>query len=452
MNILMPQLGETVAEGKITTWFKAVGDAVMPGDNLFEIETDKVSMEVPATSAGMLAEIRVPAGAVAPVGAVVAVISEPGAVHAATADPHGATAPAAPAGQAAGIAPALSQPRMPERAPAAIAASLLPPLDPFHPIRTPARNHGPARIAGGRAVSPLARRLASEAGIDLTRIAPSGAHGRILARDVERAIAEGAAPSARVPAPAGPSAERVKTMYAADSFEEIALDAMRHTIATRLVQAKQTIPHFYLACEIGLDRVEALRTEANASASGGTNADSAPAFRLSLTDFVVKALARALLAVPAANAVWAEDRILRFRTVDIAVAVALDDGLITPVIRGVEKKSLTVVSTELRDLAARARARRLQPAEYQGGVSTLSNLGMRGVRDFAGVINPPQSTLLAVGAAERRPVETADGGVRFETRMTVTLSCDHRLIDGAVGAGLLAAFKQAIEHPVLLLL
>lgn len=439
----MPQLGETVAEGKITTWFKTVGDAVKPGDTLFEIETDKVSMEVPATSAGTLAEIRVPAGAVAPVGTIVAVISGPDAVSSATADPPAAKAPAAPVNQPATVAPAPLQAPMPEHVPTAIAAQKLAPLDPFHPVRTPPKNHGPARIAGGRTVSPLARRLASESGIDLSRLVPSGAHGRILARDVEKAIADGSAPATPAGLAAAPSAEQVKALYAAGSFDEIALDAMRKSIATRLVQAKQTIPHFYLACDVDLDRLEALRVEANASAH---------AFKLSLTDFIVKALARALIAVPAANAVWAEDRILRFSTVDLAVAVALDDGLITPVIRGVDGKSLSVISAELRDLAAKARARHLLPADYQGGVSTVSNLGMHGVREFAGVINPPQSTLLAIGAAERRPVETADGGIRFETRMTVTLSCDHRLIDGAVGAELLAAFKQAMEQPVLLLL
>lgn len=452
MNILMPQLGETVAEGKITTWFKAVGDTVKPGDNLFEIETDKVSMEVPATSAGVLAEIRIPAGAVAPVGAIVAVIGEPGAAYAAAADAPDASRPSVPAKKPAAIPPAMPQTRVPAGAPAAIAAQMLPPLDPFHAVRTPPKNHGPARITGGRTVSPLARRLATEAGIDLTRIAPSGAHGRILARDIERAIADGAGASAPA-APAGTlSAERVKTLYKAGSYEEVALDAMRQTIATRLVQAKQTVPHFYLACDVCLDRLEALRAEVNASALSSAGADGAPTIKLSLTDFVVKALARALLAVPVANAVWAEDRILRFRAVDVAVAVALDDGLITPVIRGVDGKSLSTISAELRDLAARARARHLQPAEYQGGVSTVSNLGMHGVREFAGVINPPQSTLLAVGAAERRPIERADGGVQFETRMTVTLSCDHRLVDGAVGAALLAAFKQAIEHPVMLML
>ncbi|MEZ5786553.1 MAG: dihydrolipoamide acetyltransferase family protein [Xanthobacteraceae bacterium] len=452
MNILMPQLGETVAEGKITTWFKTVGDAVKPGDNLFEIETDKVSMEVPATTAGVLSEIRIPAGSVVPVGVIVAVISEPGAAAAAAADPPDKRSPSAPAKDPPAIPPAMRQPRAPAAAPAAIATHMGPPLDPFHAVRTPPRNHGPARIAGGRTVSPLARRLASEAGIDLTRIAPSGAHGRILARDVERAIADSAGASARAAAPGGLSAERVKALYEAGAYEEVALDAMRQTIATRLVQAKQTVPHFYLACDVCIDRVEALRREANAPAPSIAGTDGVPALKLSLTDFIVKALARALVAVPVANAVWAEDRILRFRAVDIAVAVALDDGLITPVIRGVEAKSLTVISAGLRDLAARARARHLQPAEYQGGVSTVSNLGMHSVREFAGVINPPQSTLLAVGAAERLPVEHADGGVRFETRVTVTLSCDHRLIDGAVGAALLAAFKQAIEHPVMLLL
>jgi pyruvate dehydrogenase E2 component (dihydrolipoamide acetyltransferase) len=265
-------------------------------------------------------------------------------------------------------------------------------------------------------------------------------------------IADSAAAAVTTGAPVARSAERVKASYAAGSFDEIALDTMRQTIATRLVEAKQTIPHFYLACDVGLDRLEALRAEANAAATGGNASDDRPAFKLSLTDFVVKALARALVTVPAANAVWAQDRILRFRAVDIAVAVALDDGLITPVIRGVEAKSLSAISAELRDLAASARARRLQPDDYRGGVTTVSNLGMHGVREFAGVINPPQSTLLAIGAAERRPVETAEGGVRFETRMTATLSCDHRLIDGAVGADLLAAFKQAIEQPVMLLL
>ncbi len=448
MNILMPQLGETVAEGKITSWFKSVGDAVAPGDNLFEIETDKTSMEVPATSTGVLTEIRVPAGAVAPVGAVVAVLAEAGApLHSAPAGHSSATIapppPKAPAAPAAAAAPARAEPVRTEPVRA------VPPLDPFHPIRTPARNFGPARLPGGRTVTPLARRLAAEAGIDLGRIAASGPHGRIVARDVESAVARGEEPGARAAPPNGLTSERVRSIYAPGSYEEIAVDSMRRIIAARLVEAKQTVPHFYLACEVALDRLEAVRAEANAAAGRGE--DGAPAYKLSLNDFLIKALARGLERVPAANAVWAEDRILRFRSVDIAVAVALDGGLITPLIRAAETKTLTAISAEVRELATRARERRLKPAEYQGGVTTLSNLGMYGVREFAAIINPPQSSLLAVGAAERRPVETKDGGMRFETRTTVTLSCDHRVVDGALGAQLLSAFKQAVENPIGLL-
>jgi pyruvate dehydrogenase E2 component (dihydrolipoamide acetyltransferase) len=439
MNILMPQLGETVAEGKITAWFKTIGEAVKPGDNLFEIETDKTSMEVPATSAGVLSEIRVPAGTVVPVGVIVAVLTEAEAQQNST-----------PAGASPAIAP------QPAKAPApatawslqAEPARALPPLDPFHPVRTPPKNFGPARLPGGRTVTPLARRLAAEAGIDLSRITSSGPRGRIVARDIESAMARGMEPVATT-RPSGLTAERVKAVYVAGSYEEIALDSMRRTIAARLVEAKQTVPHFYLSCDVTLDRLEALRTEANASA--GKDADGAPAFRLSLNDFLIKALAHALQRVPAANAVWAEDRILRFCSADIAVAVALDGGLITPVIRDADAKTLSAISAEMKSLAARARERRLQPAEYQGGVATLSNLGMYGVREFAAIINPPQSSLLAVGAAERRPVETENGGVRFETRMTATLSCDHRVIDGALGAELLGAFKRAVERPIGLL-
>jgi len=444
MNILMPQLGETVAEGKITAWFKTVGDAVKRGDNLFEIETEKTSMDVPATAAGVLTEIRVPAGTVVPVGAIVAVLTEAEAqLNSASAGASPAIAPQptkAPAPATVGALQAETTRMEPARA--------LPPLDPFHPIRTPPKNFGPARLPGGRTVTPLARRLAAEAGIDLSRITSSGPHGRIVARDIESAMARGMEPVATV-RPSGLTAERVKAVYAPGSYEEIALDSMRRTIAARLVEAKQTVPHFYLSCDVALDRLEVVRTEANASA--GKDADGAPAFKLSLNDFLIKALAHALQRVPAANAVWAEDRILRFRSADIAVAVALDGGLITPVIRDAETKTLSAISAEMKSLAARARERRLQPAEYQGGVATLSNLGMYGVREFAAIINPPQSSLLAVGAAERRPVETEDGGVRFETRMTATLSCDHRVVDGALGAELLSAFKQAVEHPIALL-
>ena len=438
MEILMPQLGETVAEGKITSWFKSVGDVVKPGDNLFEIETDKVSMEVPATSAGVLEQIRVAAGEAAPVGAVVAILGSAGVVAGAAAPkvsaPISTLTPAMPS--AAALPAAQSQ------AAASPARPIM--LDPFREVRTPERNFGPARLPGGAVVTPLARRLAGEAGIDLTGVVPSGPHGRIVARDVDAAVAARAGRLAR--SPAAPSPDRIKALYEPGSYEEIPLDSMRRTIAARLIEAKQTIPHFYLTADVAMDRLDAVREEANAAVLGDDAGK--PALRLSINDFIIKALALALQRVPAANAVWAEDRILRFRGSDVGVAVAIEGGLITPVIRGAERKSLLDISVEMKDLAARARLRKLKPAELQGGVTAISNLGMHGVREFAAIINPPHATILAVGAAARRPVETADGGMRFESQMTVTLSCDHRVVDGAVGAALLAAFRHFIEHPV----
>jgi pyruvate dehydrogenase E2 component (dihydrolipoamide acetyltransferase) len=439
MDVLMPQLGETVAEGKITKWFKSAGDAVKAGDNLFEVETDKVSMDVPAIEGGVLNEIRVPVGEVAAVGAVVAVIS----------DKAGTTA--SPPARAAAAKPAPA----PVRAPSSAAPAVMRPpapvvLDPFNEVRSPERNYGPAKLSDGTVVSPLARRLAIESGIDLGAISPSGPHGRIVARDVEAAIAKDGGRHGAPTAPAGPSAERVKALYAPGSYEEIPLDNMRRTIAARLLEAKQTIPHFYLTADATIERLIEVREEANAAAGNG--ADGSPAIKLSLNDFVVKALALALQRVPAANAAWAEDRILRFKRSDIGIAVAIEGGLITPVIRATETKSVVAISAEMKDLAERARARRLRPNEYQGGATTISNLGMYGIREFSAIINPPQATILAVGAGQRRPVEIAGGGVRFASQMTVTLSCDHRVVDGALGAELLAAFKDLIEHPVGLLI
>ncbi len=467
MDILMPQLGETVAEGKITTWFKTIGDAVKPGDNLFEIETDKVSMEVPATSAGTLTEIRVAAGEVAPVGAVVAIVA--GAVGDARHPPplageggegeRGASArtkhvesqrapsPPSPASGGGSRPVTAAPPSAPSPAPLSLAAtSAAAPiaLDPFREVRTPERNWGPARLATGATVTPLARRLAGQAGIDLTRIIASGPHGRIVASDVEKAIASAPAPGTALrPAP---SADRIKALYPEDSYEEVPLDSMRRTIATRLVEAVQTVPHFYLSTDVVIERLEAVRKEANESTLPGPGGEPAP--KLSLNDFIVKALALALQRVPAANAVWAEDRILRFKSSDIGVAIAIDGGLVTPVVRHADKKTLLEISAEVKDFAARARARKLKPAELAGGASAVSNLGMYGVREFSAIINPPHATILAAGAGTRRPVETADGGIAFVAQMTVTLSCDHRVVDGAVGAELLAAFRHFIEHPV----
>jgi pyruvate dehydrogenase E2 component (dihydrolipoamide acetyltransferase) len=433
MDVLMPQLGETVAEGKITKWFKSAGDAVNPGDNLFEIETDKVSMEVPSTTTGVLAEIRVPAGEVAPVGAVVAVI----------ADGAGAAASAASAPPSPRAAPPQ---RVASAAPPPAATSTAPvKLDPFFEVRTPAHNYGPARLPDGTSITPLARRLAAEAGINLGGISPSGPHGRIVARDVEAAAGQGA-PTMPPRAAAGAGAEQIKALYRDVPFEEVPLDGMRRTIAARLIQAKQTIPHFYLTADVEIGRLLALREEANAAAP--KDHDGNLAFKLSVNDLVIKVLAAALQRVPAANAVWAEDRILRFKHSDIGVAVAIDGGLITPVIRRAETKTLSAISHEMRELAARARAKKLMPNEYQGGASAISNLGMYGVREFSAIINPPQATILAVGAARRQAVETEDGGVAFASVMSVTLSCDHRVVDGALGAELLAAFKGFAERPV----
>src|SRR6188474_3143148 len=427
----MPQLGETVAEGKITKWFKAAGDAVTPGDNLFEIETDKTSMEVPSTTSGTLTEIRFKVGDVAKVGAVVAVISGAGA--AATSAPA-SQPPKAPA--AARVVPAAPL--------AAVHSTPMPaaPMDPFNAVRTPERNYGPAKLASGTTVTPLARRLAGERGIDLTRIFGSGPHGRIVAVDVERA-----APGIATPAMAtGASAAQVKALYEGVTYEEVPLDSMRRTIATRLAEAKQTIPHFYLTADLDAGRLIAMREEANAAAPKDKTGQ--PAFKLSLNDFIIKAWAAALQRIPAANAVWAGDRILRFRNSDIGIAVALEGGLITPVVRKAESKSVTAISAEMRDLADRARQKKLKPNEYQGGSSAVSNLGMYGVREFSAIINPPHATILAVGATRRAPVETDDGSVKFISQMTVTLSCDHRVVDGALGAQLLASFKDFIEKPV----
>lgn len=403
MEVLMPQLGETVAEGKITVWFKSVGDSVAPGDNLFEIETDKVSMEVPATSAGILKEIRVKQGEVAPVSAIVAVIE------------GGTTV---------------------EKSAPAAKKQVTATLEPFKEVHTPTRNFGPAALSNGVRVSPLARRLAVEAGIDLAQVKGSGPLGRIHAADIRTSLAS-AGPRASVTVSSTP----VRALYKDASFEEIPLDAMRRTIARRLVEAKQTVPHFYLAADVDLTRLLVVREEANAAIS----------IKLTINDFIVKAFAMALQRVPAANAVWAEDSILRFEHSDVGVAVAIEGGLFTPVIRKAETKSLSAISAEIKDLAARARERKLLPHDYQGGSASVSNLGMYGVREFSAIINPPQSTMLAVGAGQRRPVEAPNGGIVFATMMTATLSCDHRVVDGALGAQLLAAFKALIESPIALL-
>ncbi len=446
MDVLMPQLGETVAEGKITKWFKSAGEAVKPGDNLFEIETDKVSMEVPSTTAGVLSEIRVPAGDVAPVGAIVAVIAD------------GAGAAASP--------PAARQSRPAEAVPAASSLRLV-------PRQRESSRWFPAfaGTSGRKSRSIRSSKCARRSAISARRgcraesrsrrwragSPPSaGSIFRACAAPVRMAASSRATSNTRreqrrrrySSRAEGPSAAEIKALYAPDSYEEVPLDGMRRTIAARLTQA-QTVPHFYLTADIDIGRLIALREEANAGAAKDANGN--PSFKLSLNDFFIRALALALQRVPAANAVWAGDRILRFKHSDIGVAVALDDGLVAPVIRNAETKSLSVISAEMKDLAARARDKKLAPADYQGGSSAISNLGMYGVREFSAIINPPHATILAVGAARRQAIEKADGGVAFASMLSVTLSCDHRVVDGALGAKLLAAFRAYVETPVSML-
>jgi pyruvate dehydrogenase E2 component (dihydrolipoamide acetyltransferase) len=438
MDVLMPQLGETVAEGKITQWFKAAGDKVAPGDNLFEIETDKVSMEVPSTAAGVLAEIRIPAGEVAPVGAVVAVI---GAGAASAVETESASCPSAtqtPLMQRMSSMAAFAAARVEEQ------LSKPPKLDPFFEVRTPARNYGRARVAGGTATTPLARRLAAERGIDLANVSGSGPHGRIVARDVEEAR-----PTRHAPTPSAPDAD-VRLLYRQTSYEEVPVDRMRGAIARRLVHAKTTIPHFYLTTDVEIRRLIEMRESVNAHA---TNAPpEQPVFKISMNDFFIKAWAMALTRIKDANAVWAGDRILRFGQCDIAIAVALEGGLITPVIREAERRTISEISQKAKELIARARAQKLAPDEYQGGTSTISNLGMHGVREFSAILNPPQATILAIGAARRQAIESQAAGVRFTSMLTVTLSCDHRVVDGKLGADVLAAFKGFVEQPVRMLI
>jgi pyruvate dehydrogenase E2 component (dihydrolipoamide acetyltransferase) len=403
-------------------------------------------MEVPAIEAGTLTEIRYQVGETAKVGEVVAVIGGAGGASSSPA-PKPAAAKPAPAKPAP--APAAAAPKAPA-APAPVAAQpsqsrdfAYPNMQPWREVRTPERNYGPARTAGGGHVTPLARRLAAERGIDLSQLKGSGPHGRVVARDIETAA------PARGGIATGPSAAQIKALFQNVEHEAVPLDGMRATIARRLVEAKQTVPHFYLTTDLDIGRLMAMREDANAAAP--KDASGNPAFKLSLNDFIIKAWAAALVRTPAANAVWAEDSILRFAHADIGIAVALEGGLMTPVIRNADTKAVTAISAEMRDLAERARAKKLMPAEYQGGASAISNLGMYGVREFAAIINPPHATILAVGTTRRAPVESEDGSVKFVSQMTVTLSCDHRVVDGALGAQLLATFKSLVEKPVTIL-
>lgn len=436
IDITMPALSPTMEEGNLAKWLVKEGDSVAPGDVIAEIETDKATMEVEAVDEGTVAKILVPEGTEGvKVNAPIAILAGEGEDVAAAAAAGGGSPAATPTEEPA-AAPAPAAP-----APAAVA----PPPPPTAPQ--------PSAAADGSRIfsSPLARRLAANAGLDLAALTGSGPHGRIIRRDVDAAIAAGvgkAAPAAAAAAPeaapAAPSDDQTLKLFEEGSYELIPHDNMRKTIAKRLVESKQSVPHFYLTVDCELDALLALRKQLNEAAPVR---DDKPAYKLSVNDFVIKAMALALRDVPDANVSWTEANMVRHSHADVGVAVSIPGGLITPIVRRAEEKPLSVISNEMKDLAGRARERKLQPTEYQGGTTAVSNLGMFGVKDFSAVINPPHATILAVGAGEQRVV-VKDGEPAVATMMSVTLSTDHRAVDGALGAQLLAAFKGYVENPM----
>jgi pyruvate dehydrogenase E2 component (dihydrolipoamide acetyltransferase) len=527
--ITMPTLSDTMNSGRLVKWVLKLGDPIKKGDTIAEIETDKAVMEVTAFHDGYLAGPLALEGTEMPVGQIIGYIADsPGGTATAAAQttslaPKTAPPEATPAADVSAevrVEPKVAASAPDKGAPAPIAKPAVAPIQttiaqipsspsspqpaegagtkpaptpqstsPQHEdvIRSaplPAESSSPLPVAeeppseapaeevqtsnASRVISsPLARRLAEEAGVDLARIQGSGPHGRIVAADVEvaksakgvlapaasgaavPAVAEAATPSAGVAASAvrGMSDQQIRALYPEGSYEFVPHDSMRRIIAQRLTQSSLTIPHFYLTVDCDIGGLLAAREEINNAAP--QDKDGKPFWKLSVNDFIIKALGIALQRVPDANATWTESGMLKHRHSDIGVAVAIKDGLIAPLLRSAETKSLSVISNEMKELAERARARKLKPEEYLGGASAVSNLGMHGIKEFTAVINPPQATILAVGAGEERPV-VRSGKIEIATIMTVTLSCDHRVVDGALGAKLLAAFKALIEHPLMM--
>jgi len=447
INITMPALSPTMEEGNLAKWLVKEGDKVSPGDVIAEIETDKATMEVEAVDEGTVAKIVVPAGTEGvKVNALIAVLAGEGEDAGAAAKAGGAEkkteapeAAEAPKQEAKAEAPKAEPPKakepQTEKAPA------------------PATK---ASASGERVfASPLARRVAKDAGLDIGAVTGSGPHGRVVRADVEAAISSGgtkAAPQAKAggaaPAIKPMSDDAVLKLFEEGSYELVPHDNMRKTIARRLVEAKSTIPHFYLTLDCELDALLSLRTQINAAAPvKKTEKGEEPAYKVSVNDMVIKAMALALRDVPTANVSWTESAMVQHKQVDVGVAVSIPGGLITPIIRHADTKSLSVIANEMKDLAGRARTKKLKPEEYQGGTTAVSNLGMFGIKDFAAVINPPHATILAVGAGEERAV-VKKGQIVAATIMSVTLSTDHRAVDGALGAELLVAFKRHIENPI----
>ena len=447
INILMPALSPTMEKGNLAKWLKKEGDTVKSGDVIAEIETDKATMEVEAVDEGTIAKILVPEGTQdVPVNDVIAVLAGDGE------DVKSAGAGAARPAAKPAAAPA----------PKPVAASATAPAPAAAPAPKPAAASAPLAAApvpqtnghGGNFSSPLARRLAKEAGIKIGDIIGSGPHGRIIARDVEQAKSgKGLKAPAGGPAPApaiapSMSDKQILALFQPGSYEIVPHDGMRRTIAQRLTQSVQTIPHFYLTIDCDIGKLLTAREEINAQAP--KDKEKKPLYKLSVNDFVIKAMAVALQRIPDCNVSWTESGMLKHKHSDIGVAVAMPGGLITPIIRNAETKSLSTISSEMKDFAARARARKLKPEEYLGGTTAVSNLGMYGINHFTAVINPPHATILAVGTSEERPV-VRSGKIEIAHMMSVTLSCDHRAIDGALGAELIGAFKMLIENPVMMM-
>jgi pyruvate dehydrogenase E2 component (dihydrolipoamide acetyltransferase) len=444
INILMPALSPTMEKGNLAKWLKKEGDKVKSGDVIAEIETDKATMEVEAVDEGTIAKILVPEGTQdVPVNNVIAVLAGDGEDVKAAAGAAASAAPPKPTAEAPAPKPAAAAAPAPASAPAAA-----PPPTPAAAPAAQANGHG--RIFS----SPLARRLAKDAGIDIARIIGTGPHGRIIARDVEGAKsgkglkAPAAAPTAAPALAPSMSDKQILALFEPGSYEIIPHDGMRRTIAQRLTASVQNVPHFYLTIDCDIGRLLDAREQINAAAP--KDKEKKPLYKISVNDFVIKAMAVALQQIPNCNVSWTDGGMVKHKYSDVGVAVAMPGGLITPIIRKAETKSLSTISNEMKDYAARARARKLKPEEYQGGTTAVSNLGMYGIKDFTAVINPPHASILAVGTSEERPV-VRDGKIEIANIMSVTLSCDHRAIDGALGAELIGAFKRLIENPVMMM-
>ncbi|MEP7455549.1 pyruvate dehydrogenase complex dihydrolipoamide acetyltransferase [Phyllobacterium sp. SB3] len=450
INITMPALSPTMEEGNLAKWLVKEGDKVGPGDVIAEIETDKATMEVEAVDEGTVAKIVVPAGTEGvKVNALIAILAAEGEDVGAAAKGGGDAAPAkAEATEEKKAEPAAEAPKAetPKAEPAKAEA----------PKQAAASAPAEAKSGERPFSSPLARRIAKDAGVDLSAVTGTGPHGRVIKKDVEAAIAGGgakaAAPAAAASAaPAAPkpmSDDAVLKLFAEGSYELVPHDGMRKTIAKRLLEAKSTVPHFYLTVDCELDALLALRQQINLAAPmRKTDKGDVPVYKLSVNDMIIKAMALALRDVPEANVSWTESNMVKHKHSDVGVAVSIPGGLITPIIRKAEEKTLSAISNEMKDLAKRARDRKLKPEEYQGGTTAVSNLGMFGVKDFAAIINPPHATILAIGAGEERAV-VKKGEIKIATVMSVTLSTDHRAVDGALGAELAQAFKRHIENPM----